>query len=370
MQKVCLINFTGSKGGGAQYTFELTTALVKKDIPIVAIISSENEDLDKWKTIGLKKLIIIDTYKTPIELIKTSVFWNKQKQLIKNNLAEFEVTNIIVPMITFWTKRINSLFPQAKTTIVLHDPIAHSGDKNKMALQAFGETSILNQADDIVVLSSIFIDFVEKKYNKKNKVTQIPMGTTNLYREIENKIKTPEYNSDKINFLFFGTISKYKGIGVLAKAYSKTRETIDNVTLTIAGSGNFNEYEDLFKDLNDVTVFNRWILNEEIESFFDEDSVIAILPYLDATQSGVIPVAISYGVPIIASNAGGIVEQLNQYETGVMFETADADDLARVMIEFASNPGLVKQHKMSAISNRERFSWESIADKFIALLDN
>lgn len=369
MQDVCLINFTGSKGGGAQYTYELTEALVEKNVPVVAVISSENEDLVKWKQLPLVKLVVIDTYTSVVELAKNSLFWRGQREHIVNELASYNVTQIIVPMITFWTKRINGLYPEAKTIVVLHDPIAHSGDKNKRALQVFGETSILKKADKIVVLSQIFKDMVERSYNKKDQVVQIPMGTTDLYNKIEDKVETPNYDNDKVNFLFFGTISKYKGIEVLAKAFRRVREAMNNVTLTVAGSGDFSLYEEGFQGIPDVTIYNRWILNEEVESFFKDETTVAVLPYLDATQSGVIPICIAYGVPIIASNAGGMVEQLEQYQTGIMVEVNNDEELAQVMIDMASKPELLQEHKASALANREKFSWSRIADEFIQIMN-
>lgn len=369
MKKVTLINYTGSKGGGAQYTYELTASLINQGVPTVAIISSLNEDLISWKQLSLEKLIIIDTYKTPKELAIRSVLWNKNRKHIVNELAEYNVENVIVPMITFWTKRINQLIKDTNLIVVLHDPIPHSGDKNKRVLQLFGETNILKKADYIVVLSKMFIEYVEKKYNKQNRVISIPMGTTNLYKQIENKIQTPSYDESKVNFLFFGTISKYKGIEILGEAYKKVSEDLDNVTLTIAGSGDFSKYEEYFKDSENVNIYNRWIGNEEVESFFASKSVVVVLPYLDATQSGVIPVCISYGVPVIASNTGGLVQQLNDYETGILVQAGNSEELAEVMIHLATDKEEAEKQRFYANENAEKYSWKNITKRFSELLN-
>src|SRR5699024_7479152 len=201
MKEVCLINYTGSKGGGAQYTFELTAALIEKGIPTVAVIASHNENLKAWKALKLEKLVIINTYTTPKELILNSLNWRKVGKQIRAELKDFSVTNIISPMITFWTKRINQLFPKANSIVVLHDAIAHSGDKNKKIIQLFGETDVLKKADYVVVLSKIYTDLVQDKYHKtKNQVVQIPLGTTNLYKNIADKIQTPTYDPSLVNF--------------------------------------------------------------------------------------------------------------------------------------------------------------------------
>ncbi|WP_016896779.1 glycosyltransferase family 4 protein [Aerococcus viridans] len=369
MKEVCLINYTGSKGGGAQYTFELTAALIEKGIPVVAIIASHNENLETWKTLKLEKLVIIDTYTTPKELILNSLNWRKVRNQIRAELKDFSVTNIISPMITFWTKRINQLFPKANSIVVLHDAIAHSGDKNKKMIQLFGETDVLKKADYVVVLSKIYTDLVKDKYHKaKNQVVQIPLGTTNLYKNIADKIQTPTYDSNLVNFLFFGTISHYKGIGILAEAYREVVQHANNVSLTIAGSGDFSKYASGFEGLPNVTVYNKWILDEEVESFFNDDSVVAVLPYLDASQSGVIPLAVSYGVPVIATETGGIVEQLTTYETGLMVPTNDAKALAQQMLAFAKDPQILIEQKKLALENKGKFAWTEIAERFTKLL--
>ena len=73
MKEVCLINFTGSKGGGAMYTIELTKGLIHQGVPVVAVVSSSNEDLAQWRELKLKKLVIINTYATSVELVKNSL---------------------------------------------------------------------------------------------------------------------------------------------------------------------------------------------------------------------------------------------------------------------------------------------------------
>lgn len=365
-----LINYTGTKGGGAQYAFEMAKGFIKHNVKTVAVISSGNENIDQWKELPLNKLVILDTYITSKELITKSVFWNKTyKQKIIEELKEFNIDVVYTPMITFWTKKINQLFPKAKSIVVLHDPKPHSNDKNKKALQLFGETSVLKKAAAIIVLSNIFIDFVTDKYDKKGKVFQIPHGPLNIYKDSLNKVKTVEYDSKKTNFLFFGTISKYKGIGVLAEAYKLVSQSEKNVTLTIAGSGDFSEYLSLYENLPNVQIYNRWILNEEVESFFTGENVIAVLPYLDATQSGVIPVCVSYSVPIIASASGGLIEQLKDYDTGVLVKPNNGRELAKQMISLANDPEKRAAMKKQAEKNSEKNNWTQATKKVLDIIN-
>ncbi|MDN5372949.1 MAG: hypothetical protein PWR19_1995 [Carnobacterium sp.] len=365
-----LINYTGTKGGGAQYAYEMAKGFVTQNVNTIAIISSSNENIKQWRELPLNKLIVLDTYLTSKELITKSILWNKKyKNKILEELKGWEIDVVYTPMITFWTKNINQLFPRAKSIVVLHDPKPHSNDKNKRALQLFGETAVLKKADAIIVLSNIFKDFVAEKYNKVGKVFQIPHGPLNIYKDSLDKVTTVKYDPTKTNFLFFGTISKYKGIGVLAEAYKIVSQTEKNVTLTIAGSGDFTEYESMYQNLPNVQIYNRWILNEEVESFFIGENLIAVLPYLDATQSGVIPVGVSYAVPIIASASGGLIEQLKDYNTGVLVEPNNAIALAEQMITLANNPEKRLEMKEQAEKNSQKNNWTQATKKVLNIIN-
>lgn len=131
-----------------------------------------------------------------------------------------------------------------------------------------------------------------------------------------------------INFLFFGRIEKYKGIQLLAKAYKELVQTHSlNITLTIAGSGNLAEYREEFRNIPNVTIINRYIPDNEIGQYFSIPNTIVVLPYIDASQSGVIPIALEYNTPIIASETGGLKEQLNNGEIGIFCKVNDINSL-------------------------------------------
>ena len=165
-----------------------------------------------------------------------------------------------------------------------------------------------------------------------------------MSRQSEKKPYDDMY-MDKTNFVFFGFIQKYKGLHVLAKAYKNVLEKGYNVSLTIAGNGDFSEYKQEYSGLDNVKIINRRIRDEEIGNLFSIPNTVAVLPYIDATQSGVVVTAMEFGTPIIASNTGGLREQLNDGEIGIFCEPGDAEDLAEKMICLIDNTEEIKQQK-------------------------
>ena len=68
-----LVNFLGRKGGTALYSYEMTRALIENGAEVSAIISSQNHMLNKWKSLSLKNLYIINTYDNKYNFIINSI---------------------------------------------------------------------------------------------------------------------------------------------------------------------------------------------------------------------------------------------------------------------------------------------------------
>lgn len=362
MKDVFLINYTGSKGGGALYALEMTRAFLKQGIPCVAVIASHNEDVEEWKKLPLEKLVLIDTYKSNLSLLTNSFFWNKTKNYIIETLRDYKVTAIFVPMITFWTNRINNLYPDAYPLLTLHDPTPHSGEFYYYIQNLFGQQRVIRKAEKVIVLSPNFTSYVEDTYGKKGDVLYLPMGDYDYYDDNTKSQGQLGYGDFLVNFIFFGRISKYKGLGELGKAYEELTKTSKDISLTIAGSGDFSNYEKLYQNLPNVRIINKWIENEEVKNFFQGSNLIAVLPYRDATQSGVIQICKSFGIPVIASNTGGLKEQLSDYQSAsLLVEAADYVDLKEKMSEVVLNENLRKELYQHASEYEPTENWEKSA---------
>lgn len=119
--------------------------------------------------------------------------------------------------------------------------------------------------------------------------------------------------------LFFGRIDKYKGIEHLLRAYRFAEEQC--LPLVIAGSGALSETEkEEAAKCKNVLLLNRYIGDGEMKYLFSHSRGV-VLPYIEATQSGVIPIAYSYGKPVIVSDLPGLVQFVEKDETGMICKT-------------------------------------------------
>lgn len=139
--------------------------------------------------------------------------------------------------------------------------------------------------------------------------------------------------------LFFGLVRHYKGLDILLKALPRViQELGETVHLLIAGEFYEAEstYQELIEKLNlkdRVTLVNRYIPNEEVGLFFRAADLLA-LPYRSATQSGVIQVALHFGLPVISTRVGGLPEVVKEGECGYLVEPENPTKLAEAIVKY------------------------------------
>jgi alpha-maltose-1-phosphate synthase len=142
--------------------------------------------------------------------------------------------------------------------------------------------------------------------------------------------------------LLFGKIKPYKGVETLLEAARKVRKKLGNkFRVIIAGKGSKTFLDSLLRtdDLEYIHIENRFIPEVEIPRLFKKAKFL-VLPYTDASQSGVVSLAYTFSKPVIVSNVGSIPEYVDHGVTGFKFEIGDIDQLAKYMTELVENNDL------------------------------
>lgn len=137
--------------------------------------------------------------------------------------------------------------------------------------------------------------------------------------------------------LFFGFVREYKGLKHLLKAMPQVLSRIDAHLLVV---GEFwddkSPYLDLIRELGigqAVTIVDRYIPNEELGLYFSAADVV-VLPYVDATQSGVTQLAYGFEKPVITTSVGGIPEVVGDGVTGLVVPPGDSEALGQAIARY------------------------------------
>ncbi len=192
---------------------------------------------------------------------------------------------------------------------------------------------IRSRASAFVVHSAADRDLVSGHFGINNHVIQIiPHGLYNQYPIYgKEEAKKRIHVSEKYVLLFFGLIRPYKGVLTLINAFEQIDPTIRaTIHLLIVGE-TWEERESVLRAqtspaASQITCIDRYVSDNEIPAYFSAADLL-ILPYLRASQSGVAHIGISYGLPVIASQVGGLAESLCDYEGTTFVKPGDAEDL-------------------------------------------
>ncbi len=209
----------------------------------------------------------------------------------------------------------------------------------------------LRKADRLIVHSASEEGHARNLLNKAN-VNRLFLPLQDFFPHASISLKKKTSVNGAFSLLFFGNIRPYKGLDILLKSLPLVLKHSPDTTLHIAGEVFYNsprhrksklEMErplQLIQQLNltkHVTIDSRYIPNEEIAQLFSGADAI-VIPYRSATQSAVLSLAYSFGLPAIVTRVGGLAGMIREGETGYVAEPEDPESLAQAIIRFIERP--------------------------------
>ncbi len=260
---------------------------------------------------------------------------------------------------TVWSTLVQ-LYPRsAKFVLTVHDPSPHMGSDTKIRRRSqWANTRLRLKADAVLVHGQHSVDDI---------TTLLPEISNCVYSTghgILGDLACKTQNSENGYFLFFGRIQAYKGLGVLIEAAEILSKRQLNFKVKIAGNGpDLEQYRDVISQSGHLDVEDRYIPENELSALFGNASAV-VMPYLEATQSGVAALAISARKPLIASSVGSIPEVIEHEVNGLLVPpdnpTALADAMERILrdTELATTLG-----QGAALTADTIMNWDIIAEK-------
>ena len=104
-----------------------------------------------------------------------------------------------------------------------------------------------------------------------------------------------------------------------------------NLKLVIAGHGKIKKVHNAR-----ISYVNKWLSNEEILVFVSNAKVV-VFPYIEASQSGLLPLVMSFNKTIVISNQPGLIEQSKNYVPLKVFQSENSEELKGILEEIVSS---------------------------------
>lgn len=163
--------------------------------------------------------------------------------------------------------------------------------------------------------------------------------------------------------LFFGLVRKYKGLKYLIEAAPECVKALDGVKICIVGDfgGAKEEYMSLIEASGVKEHFmirDGYVPDNEVEPYFAAAD-LCICPYISATQSGIVQIAFGFGLPVVATDVGGLPEAVTDGSTGYIVPPGDPAALSRAITEYFRS-GSAEEFKKNIKADEWRFSWENM----------
>jgi D-inositol-3-phosphate glycosyltransferase len=172
--------------------------------------------------------------------------------------------------------------------------------------------------------------------------------------------------------LFFGYVRPYKGLGLLLEAVAAASRALPDLLLLVAGE--FYEDERPYREAVDrlglgdrVRFYPEYIPNEQVRLFFSAADLV-VLPYLEATQSGVGLIAMQLERPVLATAVGGLPEFVRDGETGLLVPPRDPKAMAEAIVRFFRSPQEGERMRAAIGLLRARYSWDRLVEAIEDLL--
>lgn len=274
------------------------------------------------------------------------------------------------PALSSLARKVKKISPETKIVGIIHNSGSHDGSPADKKLSSV----FLNSLDECITLSNIVSQRVSE-LAPELKCTTLFHPLYDHYPQRISKSTAVEslgLRPEIPTVLFFGLIRPYKGLDVLIEAASIVKQ---DVQFLVAGESYepWSKYEKLIVDsgiAEKFTVLGKFIPDSELSTIFSASDVL-VLPYKNATQSGVTATALHYDLPIIASRIGDLPDSITENLTGLLVPPSDSKSLAMAIDKwFTSNPDPSATHTMVAqaySSVKSSKSWSSFAAHLTSL---
>jgi glycosyltransferase involved in cell wall biosynthesis len=224
--------------------------------------------------------------------------------------------------------------------IIAENVISHEG----RWIDLFLTKIALQTADCFLVLSRVVEEGIKKLFPDK-KVFRSSLPIYDCYQSAERltqqQAKQQLGLEGKNILLFFGYVRRYKGLMNLMEALPLIQQSVQNIHLLVVGEfyDDPQQYYNAMKRFgleNNVTFINKYVANETVHLYFTAANLV-VLPYNEATQSGILSIAYGFAKPVVVTDVGGLAELVDDGRTGYIVPPKDIRKLADAIITYNMN---------------------------------
>ncbi|MBU1963958.1 glycosyltransferase family 4 protein [Patescibacteria group bacterium] len=190
---------------------------------------------------------------------------------------------------------------------------------------------------------------------------------TGLDYELFRDYPRPQKKDDKFIVLNVGRFTQQKGLKYLIDAIDILKE--HDIELNLIGGGESDDYySDMEQQIADLGLEEKVKILEkvpysELPGIYKSANVFVLSSLLEP-RAKVIQEAQASGVPVIATDQGGVPETVTDGVDGMLVPPADAGAIAEKILSLKNDPGLREILIKNGEENAKQFDWKIIAEEY------
>jgi len=353
-------------GGVAVHINKLTEYLSNRDDIILHIITlGEKDQVHEKENLNIHKLRRTESPLDPFSITQINAL---KRKIIEISPDIVHAQGTFVPYSTA-AALIRNRFPTLLTVhgVAAMDTAYYNGIKKVLSelIQIPHERYVVSAIPNLIVVAPQIREIISGMTNSR--IHMIPNGMD--LRNFEN-ISPQSIGWPSI--FYVGRLHKEKGVDILLDAIPLIRESYPSIKAYIAGSGPEEarlKQKAKENNIDECVRFLDYISEEEKYSMLKSADVF-LLPSRFDYGPIVLPEAMACGIPVIASNIGGIPFLIEDEHTGLLFKSENKSDLAGKVIQMLDNNELRIKIIKAAKNKINDFSWASIAEKTVSVYSN
>lgn len=236
-----------------------------------------------------------------------------------------------------------------------------------VGLRDFGRINLKHM---LVCSRSLMQSYVDLHFPEEN-ITVIPRGVpSQIILDIDDLANLPQ-NEDQVRLVYVGRLEPEKGTHIAIEALAHLVGEMDAapIRLDIIGAGPDKYVRQLQKmvtalGLEERVAFVGRLEHQQLLGRYTEYDAL-LFPSLWAEPFGVtITEAMARGLPVIATNVGGVPEIISDGENGLLVPPDEPMMLAHAVRRLVQNPALAQKIRYAALNTvRENYTHEWIVDQ-------
>lgn len=178
--------------------------------------------------------------------------------------------------------------------------------------------------------------------------------------------------------VYVGGLAPHKNLLRLARAFARAAAApgLSDLSLIFVGDPNGDGFHSNYQELKalidgdsrlkDRVHFTGFVSDHDLVSLYNAAHVVA-MPALSEGFGLPAAEAIACGTPVIATAGGAVAEVVG--DAGIFFDPLDIDDMARVIVQTATDKALMDRLRCASLIRASQLSWPAAAAATLDVLE-